>query len=1104
MKKQKKIIISIILFLIILLSNCQVFATSILDYAKEIEYSERYLQYLELEDKENVLVPRLYDIPKTQITVTNPIKAAVMSRTSYSSKYSLKTIIPENMVTKNQQDTGTCYAFASLAALESTLALKDYKLGNTPVVYDFSERHMEYATSKTFTDGINTKGHNREVGDGGTIGIPTAYLTNGTGAIEESAMPFENNENKISLSSIQNKKVVTQVNDTRDFASYDSTKDTTVIKQQMKEHIMNYGAIDAGIHGASILNNCYNIETGAIYCSDSEQYPVNHAVIIVGWDDNYSVENFQEGNRPKNNGAWIIRNSWGTEYRLTLEQMKMIVYYNFKGTEYDEGWTSEADVQDDFAKYIFEQLGFTIENNEAVVQLGENGFMYISYEDVNIYSDLTGIIDAQTEIDYENIYQYDYYGSFLPLPFSVSKIYLATVFDKATTGVEYLTQVGINAAEQYTCKVYVNPNGTSTAKKDLQQIQLQAGEAETFGAGYHTLEFKEPLKITGNNFAVVLEIQGAQTNEINIMSEFNFGEYFSEEMYSGSPLHFYDNVTMSNGKCFITTEDGFNQNGWEETSIFGELTGGNYPNFDTTIKAFTTSKILEGIEISSPPTKTSYIVGQDFDKTGMVVKAKYANGTSEIITNYTITNGTKLAKGQTNVIISYQGKTATQAIKVEENSLKSITVKTPPTKIEYFAGEEFEKKGMEIEANFVDGTKKLVTDYTIIDGETLKQGQKSVTISYQGKTVSQQITVKANSVLKIEIIENAKKLNYVVGQNFDSTGMKVKATYENGLEKEIKNYTIKDGKNLKEGQKTVTIEFEGKTATQSITVVAKSITEIKIKTMPKKIEYLQNKEELDLTGGVIEISYNDGTKEYIQMTSNEIEVTGFDNKEIGTKTIKLTYKGKTTQFNVNVKEEPKPENSNFDNMKGNLTQIKAYYFTDKTKEEYIVLNIETSDIVKSTVNDNMEYYYYLSSSKQENNITDWVKLNSVDNTGDKLSFEINTLDITNYDEIANAENVYLYIKEVAIRNDMKAEKVTLPILLEVGELKIEEYVDGKKKTEVDPDDKIDSTPGEGPDDTKAPGTIPNAGKNMIIVCLMVVAFIVGKVSYKKYRDIQIK
>ena len=57
--------------------------------------------------------------------------------------------------------------------------------------------------------------------------------------------------------------------------------------------------------------------------------------------------------------------------------------------------------------------------------------------------------------------------------------------------------------------------------------------------------------------------------------------------------------------------------------------------------------------------------------------------------------------------------------------------------------------------------------------------------------------------------------------------MKVLATYNNGSTKEVKNYTIKDGKNLKEGQKTVTLEFEGKTATQSITVVAKAITEIK-------------------------------------------------------------------------------------------------------------------------------------------------------------------------------------------------------------------------------------------------------------------------------------
>ena len=72
------------------------------------------------------------------------------------------------------------------------------------------------------------------------------------GNITNSFVVFENNENKIDISKIQNKKVITQVNDTVDFPSYNSKDDKTQIKQQMKEHIKNYGAIDAGIHGAKL------------------------------------------------------------------------------------------------------------------------------------------------------------------------------------------------------------------------------------------------------------------------------------------------------------------------------------------------------------------------------------------------------------------------------------------------------------------------------------------------------------------------------------------------------------------------------------------------------------------------------------------------------------------------------------------------------------------------------------------------------------------------------------------------------------------------------------------------------------------------------------
>ena len=61
---------------------------------------------------------------------------------------------------KNQKSTQGCWTFSSMTALETNLNL----LKNE--VFDFSERHMEYATSRYFKDGENLLGHNRTVGTG--------------------------------------------------------------------------------------------------------------------------------------------------------------------------------------------------------------------------------------------------------------------------------------------------------------------------------------------------------------------------------------------------------------------------------------------------------------------------------------------------------------------------------------------------------------------------------------------------------------------------------------------------------------------------------------------------------------------------------------------------------------------------------------------------------------------------------------------------------------------------------------------------------------------------------------------------------------------------
>ena len=60
----------------------------------------------------------------------------------------------------------------------------------------------------------------------------------------------------------------------------------------------------------------YNPDTGA-YCYPVRDNPVryiNHIVTVVGWDDNYSKANFKTSSKVTQDGAWIVKNSWGTDW----------------------------------------------------------------------------------------------------------------------------------------------------------------------------------------------------------------------------------------------------------------------------------------------------------------------------------------------------------------------------------------------------------------------------------------------------------------------------------------------------------------------------------------------------------------------------------------------------------------------------------------------------------------------------------------------------------------------------------------------------------------------------------------------------------------------
>ena len=115
------------------------------------EYTEIYKQWLELSDeqKENVIEPSKYNFyskdTKEEIQLANQkmnlkslVKMAKSSTYATSPKFSLKTLIDNNLEIKDQKSTNFCWAFASISSLETNLALKNYN----DIITQFFQENM--------------------------------------------------------------------------------------------------------------------------------------------------------------------------------------------------------------------------------------------------------------------------------------------------------------------------------------------------------------------------------------------------------------------------------------------------------------------------------------------------------------------------------------------------------------------------------------------------------------------------------------------------------------------------------------------------------------------------------------------------------------------------------------------------------------------------------------------------------------------------------------------------------------------------------------------------------------------------------------------------
>ena len=330
--------------------------------------------------------------------------------------YDLRTLGRVTSV-KDQNPYGTCWSFAACGSLESCLLPGETR--------DFSEDNM------VLTSGFNYPGSPYDAG--GQIFMSTAYLVRWGGPVYESDDAYGDAYTPAGLTP---RKHVQEVD-------WLPVRSSALDNDGIKTAVRDHGAVDVsmGWYGSSSGSSYYNATTKSYYYNGSSS--TNHEVLVVGWDDDYAAANF--ATTPAGNGAFIVKNSWGT------------------------GW-------------------------------GSNGYFYVSYYDARFgrTSNPSAVFDLSEPTDnYSGIYQYDPLGDCAQYGFTNATGWFANVFTAETTAA--LSAVGFySLAPGTSYEVYT---GSSLATRTLRTSGTEAD------MGYHTVTLPSPVTVTkGQPFTVAVKV----------------------------------------------------------------------------------------------------------------------------------------------------------------------------------------------------------------------------------------------------------------------------------------------------------------------------------------------------------------------------------------------------------------------------------------------------------------------------------------------------------------------------------------------------------------------------------------------------------------------
>ena len=326
----------------------------------------------------------------------------------------------------------------------------------------------------------------------------------------------------------------------------------------------------------------------------------------------------------------------------------------------------------------------------------------------------------------------------------------------------------------------------------------------------------------------------------------------------------------------------------------------------TTSYPITITNTIQSVAIETLPTKVKYNVKETLDTTGGKLKITRATGTTEIIDiTKEMISGFDSSKENTKLplTISYTEngitKTTTFTVSVED-PITSMVMKTTP-KTEYKYGEPLDLSTGVITVVRPSGTEeKQITEEMVTGYEPTKIGAQELTITYGGQELKYKVNVK--DYITGIILTPPTKVKYEYGEALDLTGGNVQEVMASGVTTSKvaltdSQITISGYNPKQEGAQTIDVTYKGQKEQFGV-IVENNIQSIIMKTTPKT-EYRYG-EPLNIAGGTIETIRSNGAKETINITSSM--VTGYNPNKIGKQKITVTYKDKTTSYEVEVKD----------------------------------------------------------------------------------------------------------------------------------------------------------------------------------------------------------